>query len=150
MTDYVATRWYRSPELLLGYTDYGPEVDMWAIGCIMGELSDGQPLFPGDSEMDQLYLIQKVLGALTKEQMESFNKNPRFVGLKFPEITKPETLEKRYMTSLSKKALQLMIGLLQLDPADRLTGEQALRHAYFDDIREPEVEEELSGLIAPV
>lgn len=82
--------------------------------------------------------------------MESFNKNPRFVGLKFPEITKPETLEKRYMTSLSKKALQLMIGLLQLDPADRLTGEQALRHAYFDDIREPEVEEELSGLIAPV
>ena len=41
MTDYVATRWYRSPELLLGYTDYGPEVDMWAIGCIMGELSDG-------------------------------------------------------------------------------------------------------------
>lgn len=100
--------------------------------------------------MDQLYLIQKVLGPLTKEQMESFNKNPRFVGLKFPEITKPETLEKRYMTSLSKKALQLMIGLLQLDPANRLTGEQALRHAYFDDIREPEVEEELSSLIAPV
>jgi cyclin-dependent kinase-like len=41
MTDYVATRWYRSPELLLGYSEYGPEVDMWAIGCIMGELSDG-------------------------------------------------------------------------------------------------------------
>lgn len=73
--------------------------------------------------MDQLYLIQKVLGPLTKEQMESFNKNPRFMGLKFPEINKPETLEKRYMTSLSKKALQLMIGLLKMDPADRLTGE---------------------------
>ena len=55
--------------------------------------------------------------------MESFNKNPRFVGLKFPEISKPETLEKRYMTSLSKKALQLMIGLLKMDPAERLTGE---------------------------
>jgi cyclin-dependent kinase-like len=41
MTDYVATRWYRSPELLLGYSQYGPEVDLWAIGCIMGELSDG-------------------------------------------------------------------------------------------------------------
>ena len=73
--------------------------------------------------MDQLYLIQKVLGPLTREQMESFNKNPRFVGLKFPEINKPETLEKRYMTSLSKKALQLMIGLLKMDPAERLTGE---------------------------
>ena len=73
--------------------------------------------------MDQLYLIQKVLGPLTRDQTESFNKNPRFVGLKFPEISKPETLEKRYMTSLSKKALQLMIGLLKMDPAERLTGE---------------------------
>ena len=82
--------------------------------------------------------------------MESFNKNPRFVGLKFPEITKPETLEKRYMTGLSKKALNLMIGLLQLDPQDRYTGEQALRHPYFDDIREPEVEEELQSFVAPV
>ena len=52
MTDYVATRWYRSLKLLLGYTDYGPEVDMWAIGCIMGELSDGQPLSSGENEMD--------------------------------------------------------------------------------------------------
>jgi cyclin-dependent kinase-like len=91
-----------------------------------------------------------VLGPLTKEQMESFYKNPRFVGLKFPEINKPETLEKRYMTSLSKKALQLMAGLLKMDPAERLTGEQALRHPYFDDIREPEIEEELTSLIAPV
>jgi len=48
ITDYVSTRWYRAPELLLGYTHYGKEVDMWAIGCIMGELVDGQPLFPGE------------------------------------------------------------------------------------------------------
>jgi cyclin-dependent kinase-like len=56
MTDYVATRWYRSPELLLGY-NYSREVDIWAIGCIMGELSDGEPLFPGESEIDQMYVI---------------------------------------------------------------------------------------------
>ena len=49
---------YRAPELLLGSTEYGPSVDLWAIGCIMGELSDGQPLFPGESEIDQLYIIQ--------------------------------------------------------------------------------------------
>jgi cyclin-dependent kinase-like len=59
--DYVATRWYRAPELLLGDTGYGKSVDVWAIGCIMGELTDGQPLFPGESEIDQLYVIQKVL-----------------------------------------------------------------------------------------
>jgi|TARA_B110000305_G_C19089220_1_gene469967 cyclin-dependent kinase-like len=64
MTDYVATRWYRSPELLLS-DRYSKEVDIWAIGCIMGELTDGEPLFPGESEVDQLFEIQKILGALT-------------------------------------------------------------------------------------
>jgi len=66
LTDYVATRWYRSPELLLVSDNmpYGREVDIWAVGCIMGELMDGQPLFPGDSEVDQLFVIQKVLGPL--------------------------------------------------------------------------------------
>ena len=59
LTDYVATRWYRSPELLLVSENlpYGKEVDIWAVGCIMGELMDGQPLFPGDSEVDQLFVI---------------------------------------------------------------------------------------------
>lgn len=64
MTDYVATRWYRSPELLLNM-DYCKPVDIWAVGCIFGELIDGQPLFPGENEIDQLYKIQSVLGQLT-------------------------------------------------------------------------------------
>ena len=61
LTDYVATRWYRAPELLLGSTDYSYSVDMWAIGCIMGEISDGQPIFPGESEVDQLYVYICIL-----------------------------------------------------------------------------------------
>ena len=121
MTDYVATRWYRSPELLLGANNYGGEVDCWAIGCIMGELVDGQPLFPGESEIDQLYLIQKMLGSLTPEQKETFLKNPRFLGFRFPEIERLETLEKRYIGKLSKSGLQLMKGLLSMNPKDRLT-----------------------------
>jgi cyclin-dependent kinase-like len=51
LTDYVATRWYRAPELLLS-NNYGKEVDIWAVGCIMGEITDGDPLFPGESEID--------------------------------------------------------------------------------------------------
>ena len=101
MTDYVATRWYRSPELLLG-DNYSKEVDLWAIGCIMGELTDGEPLFPGESEIDQLYCIQKILGALTIDQQEKFAKNPRFIGYKFPDVTKPETIEKKYVGKMSK------------------------------------------------
>jgi len=124
MTDYVATRWYRSPELLLGSNNYGKEVDYWAIGCIMGELTDGQPLFPGESEVDQLYLIQKMLGPLTSEQKEIFAKNPRFLGFRFPEISRPETLEKRYIGKLSKTALSLMKSLLKMDKNERITSNQ--------------------------
>ena len=69
-----------------------------------------------------------MLGPLTEDQQESFKKNPRFNGLKFPDITRPETLEKRYMSSLSKKALSLMSGLLKMDPSERMTGEEALQH----------------------
>ena len=61
-TDYVATRWYRAPELLVGDTQYGPPVDIWAIGCVFAELITGQALWPGRSDVDQLYLIRKTLG----------------------------------------------------------------------------------------
>jgi cyclin-dependent kinase-like len=141
MTDYVATRWYRSPELLLG-DKYSKEVDIWAIGCIMGELTDGEPLFPGESEIDQLYMIQKILGTLTQEQQELFQKNPRFIGYKFPQdISKPETLERRYVGKMSKTALNFMEGLLKMDPRDRLTAKESICHPYFDGIRGSEEEQ---------
>ena len=134
LTDYVATRWYRSPELLLGCM-YGKEVDMWAIGCIMGELTDGQPLFPGESEIDQLYLIQKILGPLTPDQQEAFQKNPHFIGLKFPEVPKPETLERRYTGKLGRVPISFMKALLKMDPSQRMTASEALQHPYFDGLR---------------
>lgn len=61
-TDYVATRWYRAPELLVGDVHYSYPVDVWAIGCVFAELISGQPLWPGRSDLDQLYLIRKTLG----------------------------------------------------------------------------------------
>ncbi|CAD8092627.1 unnamed protein product [Paramecium sonneborni] len=136
LTDYVATRWYRAPELLLSYSNYDKGVDMWAIGCLLCELTDGNPLFPGENEMDQLYLIQKMLGPLTQSQQETFSKNPRFLGMKFPEISKPETLEQRYLCKLPKKAINFVKGLLKMEPAERLTCKQALRHQYFEDLPE--------------
>lgn len=61
-TDYVATRWYRAPELLVGDTRYGRPVDIWAIGCLFAEIMSGDPLFPGESDIDQIYQIMKLLG----------------------------------------------------------------------------------------
>jgi cyclin-dependent kinase-like len=134
MTDYVATRWYRSPELLLG-TSYGKEVDVWAAGCIMGEITDGQPLFPGDNEIDQLYVIQKVLGSLTTDQKHAFESNPRFSNVKFPDISSYETLERRFSYKLSTKALKFLKSLLCINPSERITIKQAINHEYFDGIR---------------
>ena len=118
LTDYVATRWYRSPELLLVSENlpYGKEVDIWAIGCIMGELMDGQPLFPGDSEVDQLFVIQKVLGPLPDFLQDEFNRNTRYQGLKFPEISHPETLEARYAPVMNDEEIDLMKKMLEMDP----------------------------------
>ena len=134
LTDYVATRWYRAPELLLGSTSYGFGVDLWAIGCIMGEISDGQPLFPGESEVDQLYIVQKIIGPLTAEHLELFMANPRFAGLKFPDMSKPETLQKKYMGKLSKRALNFMKILLSMDPSDRSTSSSCLTDPYFEGL----------------
>lgn len=61
-TDYVATRWYRAPELLVGDPRYGRPIDIWAVGCLYAEMVVGNPLFPGDSDVDQLYRITKILG----------------------------------------------------------------------------------------
>ncbi|KAG8137314.1 hypothetical protein E2320_004561 [Naja naja] len=133
-TEYVATRWYRSPELLLG-APYGKSVDMWSVGCILGELSDGQPLFPGESEIDQLFTIQKVLGPLPAEQMKLFYSNPRFHGLRFPAVNHPQSLERRYLGILSGVLLDLMKNLLKLDPADRYLTEQCLNHPSFQTQR---------------
>jgi cyclin-dependent kinase-like len=136
LTDYVATRWYRSPELLITSGYYGPEVDYWAIGCIMGELADGDPLFPGDNEVDQLIVIQKVLGKLPDHQYELFQGNPGLKG-KVPDFSKPETLERRYMGKLSKPAISFMKMLLNPDPKLRLKGDAIFAHPYFENYPDP-------------
>ncbi|XP_075052623.1 cyclin-dependent kinase-like 5 isoform X3 [Mixophyes fleayi] len=133
-TEYVATRWYRSPELLLG-APYGKAVDMWSVGCILGELSDGQPLFPGESEIDQLFTIQKVLGPLPSEQMKLFYSNPRFHGMRFPAVNHPQSLERRYLGIISSVLLDLMKNLLKLNPSDRYLTEQSLNHPAFQTQR---------------
>ncbi|XP_030891450.1 cyclin-dependent kinase-like 2 [Leptonychotes weddellii] len=95
-TDYVATRWYRAPELLVGDVKYGKAVDVWAIGCLVTEMLMGEPLFPGDSDIDQLYHIMMCLGNLIPRHQELFYKNPVFAGVRLPEIKETEPLERRY------------------------------------------------------
>ena len=131
MTDYVATRWYRAPELLITGGIYGPAVDYWAIGCIMGELVDGNPLFPGDNEIDQVDCIQKILGNLPEYLIEMYYENPVYNQNELKMVDEPEGLESRYGEKLSEDAIDFMKGLLELDYNKRLNKDNIFEHKYF-------------------
>ena len=142
MTDYVATRWYRSPELLLSGGIYGPDVDYWAVGCIMGELADGNPMFPGENETDQINCIIKVLGNLPDELVDMFYRNPIYEGKELIHVSKVESLERRYLGKLGPTAIDFMKGLLQLDPKKRLNSDTVFKHKYFACFMKDEKEKE--------
>ena len=144
MTDYVATRWYRSPELLLSGGIYGPDVDYWAVGCIMGELADGNPMFPGENETDQINCIIKVLGNLPEDLVNMFYKNPIYEGKELLHVSKPESLERRYMGKLGPTAIDFLKGLLQLDPKKRLNTETVFKHKYFACFMKDEQKEKIN------
>ena len=131
MTDYITTIWYRAPELLLSQGEYGPEIDFWSIGCIMGEMADGNPMFPGDDEIGQLEYIINLIGNLPEELIKLYNENPNFKNNKLFTVDKAETLEKRYKNILTPDAIDFMKGLLELDPKKRLNSDSIFNHKYF-------------------
>ncbi|XP_049878188.1 cyclin-dependent kinase-like 4 isoform X2 [Pectinophora gossypiella] len=134
-TDYVATRWYRAPELLVGDTMYSTPVDVWAIGCVFAELLSSEALWPGKSDLDQLYLIRRTLGDLLPRHMTIFSQNTFFQGMALPEPTTLEPLEKKIPQRYANN--ELIIDFLQKcldkDPMMRWTCEQLLRHPIFEN-----------------
>ncbi|XP_055751160.1 cyclin-dependent kinase-like 1 isoform X2 [Salvelinus fontinalis] len=131
-TDYVATRWYRAPELLVGDTQYGAPVDLWALGCVFAELLHGNPLWPGRSDVDQLYLIRRTLGDLIPRHQQVFRSNVFFSGVSIPEPDTTEPLEKRFH-GVSSHALTVMKSCLVMDPLLRLSCEELLELPYFQE-----------------
>ncbi|KAK6170029.1 hypothetical protein SNE40_018518 [Patella caerulea] len=129
-TDYVATRWYRAPELLVGDTKYGRAVDLWAIGCLVAEMLTGEPLFPGDSDIDQLYHIVKCFGNLPSRHKEVFLRNPLFVGMRLPEVREIQPLEKKFKR-VSNLALDIMKQCLKLDPDERPQCSELIKREFF-------------------
>ncbi|XP_064090290.1 cyclin-dependent kinase-like 4 isoform X2 [Macrobrachium nipponense] len=130
-TDYVATRWYRAPELLVGDTQYGPAVDVWAIGCVLAEMVKGEALWPGKSDVDQLYLIRKTLGDLLPHHMQIFRNNEFFRGLTVPEPDTRESIDSRMPKDFTA-GLDFLKKCLDKDPSKRWTCEQLLSHDYFN------------------
>jgi len=129
LTDYVATRWYRAPEILLGSTDYTKGVDTWSIGCILGELLGGKPMFPGTSTMNQLDRIIEVVGRPTKEDIEAINSPFAATMLESLPETDPRPLASIF-PNCDEDGLDLLAKLLQFNPDKRITAEEALKHPW--------------------
>jgi cyclin-dependent kinase-like len=134
-TDYVATRWYRSPELLAGDTQYGRGVDIWAIGCMLAEIYTGMPLFPGESDIDQLFQIVRCQGNLTDHLCKCLRSNPLFEGVQVPHVTEAETLKRR-LPHFDSGMIAFMSACLGMDPSGRASCLHLLEMEYFRGFHE--------------
>jgi len=132
---YICSRYYRAPELIFGATNYTTAIDIWSMGCVFAELLMGQPLFPGDSGVEQLVEIIKILGTPTREQIQSMN--PNYTSLKFPDI-KAHPWHKVFKSRLvTAEALDLVSKVLQYTPTNRLKPFEVCAHPFFDELRDP-------------
>uniref|UniRef100_A0A8C8S9C5 non-specific serine/threonine protein kinase n=1 Tax=Pelusios castaneus TaxID=367368 RepID=A0A8C8S9C5_9SAUR len=128
-TDYVSTRWYRAPEVLLRSTSYSSPIDIWAVGCIMAEVYTLRPLFPGASEIDTIFKICQVLGTPKKNNWPEGYQLAGAMNFHWPQCV-PNNL-KTLIPNAGSEAVQLMRDMLQWDAKKRPTASQALRYPYF-------------------
>jgi mitogen-activated protein kinase 15 len=169
LTDYVATRWYRAPEILLGSNTYGMSVDIWSLGCIFGEMLGGKPLFPGQNTLHQLELVGRVIGApdtVQIEKLDSMYTLEMLDGMQFPmaerdeagkrkkkkftRLKPPESGQgggddltaawKEVYPSATDDAISLMVAMMKYDHDLRTTSEQGLVHPYCVQFNDPDTE----------
>ncbi|CAN0871605.1 Mitogen-activated protein kinase 17 [Linum grandiflorum] len=133
-TDYVATRWYRAPELCGSFSSkYTPAIDIWSIGCIFAELVTGKPLFPGKNVVHQLELITDLLGTPPTESVARIRNEKARKYLTGMSKKQPIPFTK-YFPGKDPRALRLLERMLAFDPKDRPSAEEALADPYFDGL----------------
>ncbi|XP_055983285.1 cyclin-dependent kinase 20 isoform X3 [Sorex fumeus] len=128
-THQVATRWYRAPELLYGARQYDQGVDLWAVGCILGELLNGSPLFPGENDIEQLCCVLRVLGTPNPQIWPEITELPDYNKISFKERAALPLQE--VLPDASPQALDLLGHFLLYPPHRRIPASQALLHQYF-------------------
>lgn len=127
----VVTLWYRAPELLLGANRYSTSVDVWSIGCIFAEMATGMPLFPGRSDIDQIFKIFQRKGTPTSDIWPAVTRLPHY-NAEFPQWRERPITEHVPVSALgSNNAVDLLTKLLMYDPDRRIACKTALQHPYF-------------------
>ncbi|CAD5326291.1 unnamed protein product [Arabidopsis thaliana] len=143
MTEYVVTRWYRAPELLLGSSDYTAAIDVWSVGCIFMEIMNREPLFPGKDQVNQLRLLLELIGTPSEEELGSLSEYAKRYIRQLPTLPRQSFTEK--FPNVPPLAIDLVEKMLTFDPKQRISVKEALAHPYlssFHDITdEPECSE---------
>ncbi|KAK9465663.1 kinase-like domain-containing protein [Lipomyces arxii] len=127
-THEVVTLWYRAPEILLGGRQYSTGVDIWSIGCIFAEMVTRKPLVPGDSEIDEIFKIFRLLGTPDEDVWPGVSQLPDFKTT-FPQWSRKDL--SKHISALDAEGLDLLESFLAYDPATRLSAKRALKHPYF-------------------
>lgn len=128
-TDYVSTRWYRAPEVLLRATNYNSPIDIWAMGCIMAEMFTLRPLFPGSSEADEIYKVCSVLGSPNRSIWPEGMQLAAKMNFRFPQFS-PTPLQ-QLIPHASLDAIKLMTDNMLYNPQKRPTAAQCLQYPFF-------------------
>ena len=130
-THEVVTLWYRAPEILLGQRQYACPVDIWSIGAIFAEMANRRPLWPGDSEIDELYKIFRTLGTPTELSWPGVSRLPDYKST-FPKW--PATKLQDKMPTMNSFGIDLFKQTLIYEPSGRITAKAAMDHPYFDGL----------------
>jgi len=130
LTEYVVTRWYRAPEIMLSCQQYSKAIDVWSVGCIFAELLNRRPIFPGDNYIHQLKLIQATLGSPTDQDLHFVTSAKARRFMKSQKPRKKQNFAKLYPTAVAD-AVSLLEAMLIFDPCKRITVEMALKHAHM-------------------
>jgi len=156
MTDYVATRWYRAPEVLFGSCTYSAAVDLWSLGCIFGEMILGKPLFAGSTTLNQLEKIAEVLGLPSDAEvtaMDSTFARGMIDGFSDEVSQKAKTAlgfsAYLKLPDAEEAALELMEQLMKYDPTERLTAHSGLSHKYCVQFQDKDTEHTYVGMVRP-
>ena len=146
ITDYVATRWYRAPEMLLGSINYGKPIDMWSVGCILFELLVGRPLLPGKSTKEMIVFMFEVTGFPDRKEYDEVKEECE-IQIEYDNLLSERIRRRKTIKQLvsgycnDPVAIDLLGKLLLFNPKKRLTAEEALEHPYVADFHN--VEEEI-------
>jgi serine/threonine protein kinase len=142
-TDYVSTRWYRAPEILLKSHNYNSPVDIFALGCIMAELYIQEPLFKGNSEIDQMNKICSILGTPPKSWVEGY-KLAGQIGFNFPQY--PKIPLENIIKNASPEAIDLLKNMLTFESSKRISSSKMLKHPYFKNVEKEDIVSDLLPL----